>query len=113
MPTEKPRVTITMSNEQLKKIEAFRYDNKIKNQTQAILSLIENGFEALSLCNNKKTAVSKNNGSDSFTKNEQQLLTLYNDLNTEGQEKLIDYADDLVSSGKYIKTDPLGLVQDA
>ena len=35
---------------------------------------------------------------------DQKLLSLYNDLNEEGQEKLLDYADDLVSSGKYIKT---------
>lgn len=27
-----------------------------------------------------------------------------------GQEKLLSYADDLVSSRKYIKSDPLGLV---
>lgn len=29
------------------------------------------------------------------------LLDKYDRLNTEGQEKLLDYADDLVSSGKY------------
>ena len=34
---------------------------------------------------------------------ESRLLSLYRDLNPEGQEKLLDYADDLVSSGKYIK----------
>lgn len=35
---------------------------------------------------------------------EEQLISLYRDLNDEGREKLVDYADDLVSSGKYIKT---------
>ncbi len=34
-----------------------------------------------------------------------QLLTAYDHLNDEGQEKLVDYADDLVSSGKYKKHD--------
>jgi len=34
---------------------------------------------------------------------ETHLVQLYRELNAEGQEKLIDYADDLVSSGKYIK----------
>lgn len=29
------------------------------------------------------------------------LMELYNELNTEGQEKLLDYADDLVTSRKY------------
>lgn len=39
--------------------------------------------------------------------NETRLLSLYHDLNSEGQEKLVDYADDLVTSGKYIKNNPL------
>ena len=48
MPTEKPRITITMSNDQLKRIEEYRYSGRLKNQTQAILSLIEKGYDALS-----------------------------------------------------------------
>lgn len=47
MPTENPRVTITMSDEQLKQINDFRYENKMKNQTQAILSLISKGFQEI------------------------------------------------------------------
>ena len=47
MPTEKPRVTITMSEEQLAQIEDYKFGNKMKNQTQAILSLIEKGMDAL------------------------------------------------------------------
>lgn len=35
--------------------------------------------------------------------NEEELLTLYRKLNQEGQEKLLDYADDLAESGKYKK----------
>lgn len=46
MPTEKPRVTITMSKERLEELETYRFDNKFKNQTQAILSLIEKGLES-------------------------------------------------------------------
>lgn len=34
---------------------------------------------------------------------DRKLLSLLHQLNDEGQEKLIDYADDLVMSGKYIK----------
>ena len=47
MPTEKPRVTITMTEDELKQIEDFRFGNKMKNQTQAILSLIKTGFAEL------------------------------------------------------------------
>ena len=44
MPTDKPRVTFTVNKETLDKIEEFRFSNKSKNQTQAILSLIEKGL---------------------------------------------------------------------
>lgn len=47
-----------------------------------------------------------------FPQDEQRLLDLYRALNEEGKEKLVDYADDLVTSGKYIKSDPAGLVQE-
>lgn len=42
---------------------------------------------------------------------ESKLLDLYRKLNSEGQSKLLDYADDLVSSGKYIKSSPSDLGQ--
>lgn len=42
---------------------------------------------------------------------EQNLVLAYRSLNAEGQEKLLDYAEDLSASGRYIKTDPPDLVQ--
>lgn len=43
------------------------------------------------------------------------LVHNFDQLNQEGQEKLVDLSDDMVSSGKYIKTDKnqLGKTQDA
>lgn len=38
---------------------------------------------------------------------EERLLSLYRKLNQEGQEKLLDYADDLTESGKYKKVSSL------
>ena len=35
--------------------------------------------------------------------NEAQMISNYRNLNDEGREKLLDYSDDLVSSGKYKK----------
>lgn len=35
-----------------------------------------------------------------------ELVVLFEQLNPEGREKLLDYADDLVLSGKYIKNHP-------
>lgn len=44
MPTEKPRVTFTLPKETLDRINDFRFATKAKNQSQAILSLIEKGL---------------------------------------------------------------------
>ena len=46
-------------------------------------------------------------------KNERKILSLLYQLSDEGQEKLIDYADDLVRSGKYIKFTRLTLGKEA
>lgn len=45
MPTNKPRVTITMSEEELGAIEDYQHFNNKKNQTQAILDLIRKGLD--------------------------------------------------------------------
>ena len=45
MPTEKPRVTFTIKQEILDKVDEFRYATKAKNQSQAVLSLLEKGLE--------------------------------------------------------------------
>ena len=41
------------------------------------------------------------------------LLRYFHQLNDEGQEKLLDYADDLVQSEKYKKLPPLQVVTEA
>ncbi len=45
-----------------------------------------------------------------LTDAERQLLNNYRQLNAEGQAKLSEYADDLVDTGKYIKSDQDRLV---
>lgn len=37
------------------------------------------------------------------------LLRNFDQLNQEGRERLVETSDDIVSSGKYIKSDPAGL----
>lgn len=46
-------------------------------------------------------------------KTDEALLSLFHELNEEGQEKLLDYADDLVRSEKYIKIGSSKLAADA
>lgn len=54
MPTEKPRVTITMTGDQLQQIDDFRFEHKMKNQTQAILYLVKTGLEELGYTDSEK-----------------------------------------------------------
>lgn len=42
---------------------------------------------------------------DNQTSEESKLIDLYRELNDEGQERLLETADDMVRSGKYIKSD--------
>lgn len=43
---------------------------------------------------------------------EEKLLTHYRNLNEEGQEKLVEYAEDLEASGRYIKNNEFGILQE-
>lgn len=45
-----------------------------------------------------------------LSSSEASLLSDYRQLNQEGKEKVSEYAADLVASGRYIKSDPDGLV---
>ena len=45
MPTEKPRITITVTDEERNQINEFWHRNQLKNQTQAIVSLLKLGLK--------------------------------------------------------------------
>ena len=65
MPTDKPRYTITLDEEMLKKIDDFRFENRFPNRTQATLELIRLGLEVLekqqeSLSSNKSEKSTNN-----------------------------------------------------
>ncbi|MDY2991746.1 MAG: helix-turn-helix transcriptional regulator [Hornefia butyriciproducens] len=49
----------------------------------------------------------------SLTDGEQQIVSSFRQLNEEGRERLLNYADDLVASGKYIKNNEDALVEGA
>ena len=48
-----------------------------------------------------------------LTREEYEILIAYRELNEEGQTLVSGYVDTLVQSGKYIKTDPSGMVEEA
>ena len=47
MPTEKPRFTITVTDEMLKEIDDFRYENRYPTRTKAVNELFRLGIEQL------------------------------------------------------------------
>ena len=45
MPTEKPCFTITLDKELLKRLEDYRFENRLPNRTQATLELIHRSLD--------------------------------------------------------------------
>lgn len=61
MPTEKPRFTVTVSEDMLRQIEDFKFQGRYKTQNQAVIALVEKGIEEL-----ERRALEKNKISPSF-----------------------------------------------
>jgi len=63
MPTIKPRYTITLDEETLRRIDDYRFENRFANRTQATLELIRIGMDSL-----EKYRVKAGNDADSNDK---------------------------------------------
>ena len=96
MPTQKPRVTFTISKEQLELVENFQFSNKIKNQTQAILQLIERGLEDFS-----PEIVSETKNSPSIEDGDIDLLEKYHTLDIEDRAFIRGEIAALLRQDKY------------
>lgn len=98
MPTQKPRITFTLSEEELAKISDYQFSHKIKNQTQAILRLLEIGLADLqaemALAETKKSPAM-------MAGDEEKLLHYYRCMNSDGKARLMEQAELL--SVKYQK----------
>lgn len=90
MPTEKPRITITMSNEQLERIDEYRYSGRLKNQTQAILSLIEKGYDALT---SDTSAAPTSKKAPSISDEAMRIARDYDKLDNWGRQAVRDLTD--------------------
>jgi len=104
MGTEKPRFSITVSDEMYERINEYHHENRFSTQTKAISSLIQIGLDSLhdKASTHKESVIIED-------KRAKKLLEMFLALNTEGEERLLDYADDLVQSGKYKKSGAAGL----
>lgn len=47
MPTEKPRYTVIVDDELMKRIDDFRFENRYPSRSAATVDLIRLGFESL------------------------------------------------------------------
>lgn len=56
MPTEKPRYTVIVDDELLKKIDDFRFENRYASRSAATLELIRIGLEELERRQNEKSS---------------------------------------------------------
>lgn len=106
MPTDKPRVTITVEKDVLSQIEEYRFQNHCKNQTQAILSLVEAGLDSLTAEKSSDKPSPAPSGLDL-----DRLMSAVSQMNEEGRERVIEYAEDLAASGHYTKNPSAQLVQ--
>ena len=54
MPTKKPRYTVTVDEELLKRIDNFRFENRYPSRSAATLELIRLGMETIEKQNESK-----------------------------------------------------------
>ncbi len=67
MPTEKPRYTVIVDDELLKRIDDFRFENRYPSRSAATLELIRLGMEALEKKQTKAKKAQKNKPSGGET----------------------------------------------
>jgi len=63
MPTEKPRYTVIVDKEMLKRIDDFRFENRYGSRSAATLELIRIGMEALEKQQEEAKKAQKNKSS--------------------------------------------------
>lgn len=90
MPTEKPRVTFTIEENKLGQIKNYQFAHKIRNQTQAILSLIEKGLADLEQISDTPTPSKK---APSYSDGAIKLAKDYDTLDRWGKQALRELAD--------------------
>lgn len=104
MATDKPRFSVTFAEDSFAKIQKYQRDNNISTQSKAVARLVELAISEIeSESDTKKSPNTAEAAPGDVLRSN--LLHNFDQLNQEGQEKLTDYSDDLVASGKYIKTD--------
>lgn len=88
MPTDKPRFTITVSDDMKKNIEDYQHNKRIKNQNQAVSQLIERGLNSLHSNTNNQSSIHSGKVANDTT--EFGILRKYRALDAHGKE-IVDF----------------------
>jgi len=98
MPTKKQRITFAISDEEFSRLEEYRFKYKLKNQSQAILSLLEIGLEDyLSEIDKSEKEIAP----PPLSKEAQELLPKFESLDTSDKYRIIGQVEGLLMSDKY------------
>ena len=105
MATVKPRFSVTFTDDSFSKIQKYQKDNNISTQSKAVARLVELAISEIESENStKESPITVETAPKDALRST--LLHNFDQLNQEGQERLVETSDDMVASGKYIKSDP-------
>lgn len=96
MPTDNPRITIAVDQFTLDKITEYRFEHRMKNQTQAVLALIEKGMKAV-----------ENNTKMEARTEDENIHDRIDKLDAEDKRTIYDLSGYLLTKSKYKKTPAL------
>lgn len=102
---------VGVSKSTVKKWETGYIENMKRDKIALLASVLEiSPLELMGITEESETTV---HSISPLSPSEQKLIDNYRQLNEEGREKLLDHSIDLVSSGRYIKSDKSALVKKA
>lgn len=89
MPTEKSRISFAVPDDLHERIDAFRYDHRVKNLSQAVIALLERGLETIEI----ESTMQKEKPAEigELSGNEERFLWLYRQLDEEGRRIIEAY----------------------
>lgn len=96
MATDKPRFSISVSDDVYGFVNDYQHKRKFATQTRAVLELIEAGIQSI-------TAGVPKIETDVTDMTAARLKTNYDALNGVGRKFLLEMSDTMVKSGKYKK----------
>lgn len=92
MPTDKPRLAITLTEEEKKKVEDYRHARRLSSLSRAIVELIEHGLDIVESKDTPEPKPAPVPVTPKLSDSEQELLDIYNGMNLAGKRSLMGLA---------------------